>query len=501
LYDGNTFFDAGHAAGRAGPRDREMGAMGLVARILEFSAIIYTRPVCSTPDPMTTPDILQPIESTLSENAGNGALIRAYVETALATHQAARAARYLVTLDAALATLDPSLNLRLGRALHDDGLHAEAIEFLPNEGAEALLCRARALLALGQRGEAAEAYRRAVAENPTLEDSALQSELDGRVVRLDSVRSGARVTSIANDDTGESDVARFVQPEQGRVTFAEVGGLDEIKKQIRRRILTPFQKPTLFQRFAKKAGGGVLLYGPPGCGKTLLARATAGECGATFFNVAVSDVLDMYIGESERKLRALFDQARRCKPAVLFFDEVEALGGKRQYSREATSAKLVSQFLSELDGFAQDNAGVLILAATNVPWAVDPAFRRPGRFDRVLFVPPPDQAARRDILAGLLAKRPTSGTIDLDFIARNTSGFSGADIADVIETATDEAIEASIDRGEEVPLDDALLKAALKQAKPTTLEWLSTARNYARYANEGGQYDEVLEFLKAFGKS
>lgn len=450
---------------------------------------------------MATSDILQPIETTLGADPDNSPLVRAYLETALATNQAARAARFLAGFGAAHGALDDGLSLRLGRALYDDGLHVEALEFLPETDAEAQLLRARALLALGRRSEAADAYRHAVAENPTLEDHALHSELDSRVVRLDTARNAARVPSIANDQIGESDVRRLVQPEQKRVTFADVGGLDEIKKQIRRRILTPFQKPTLFQRFAKKAGGGVLLYGPPGCGKTLLARATAGECGAAFFNVAVSDVLDMYIGESERKLHALFEQARRCKPAVLFFDEVEALGGKRQYNREATSAKLVSQFLSELDGFAQDNEGVLILAATNVPWAVDPAFRRPGRFDRVLFVPPPDLAARRDILAGMLANRPTGGAIDIDFIARNTSGFSGADIADVVETATDEAIEASIDRGEEVPLDDALLKAALKQARPATLEWLSTARNYARYANEGGQYDEVLEFLKAFGKS
>lgn len=446
---------------------------------------------------MTTLDILQPIESTLNENPGNGALVSAYLETAVATRQALRAARFLAN-DA--MQLDNGLRQRLGCALHEEGLHTEALEFLPIVGAESQLLRARALLALGQRSEAADAYRHAVADNPTLEDSALKSELDGRVVRFDAVRSAARVASIANEETSESDVVRIVQPEQRRVTFADVGGLDEIKKQIRRRILTPFQKPTLFQRFAKKAGGGVLLYGPPGCGKTLLARATAGECGATFYNVAVSDVLDMYIGESERKLHAIFDQARRCTPAVLFFDEVEALGGKRQYSREATSAKLVSQFLSELDGFAQNNDGVLILAATNVPWAVDPAFRRPGRFDRVLFVPPPDQVARRDILVSLLSKRPTTSSIDIEFMARKTSGFSGADLADVIETATDEAIEASIDRGEEVPLNDALLKSALKLARPTTLEWLSTARNYARYANEGGQYDDVLAFLKAFGK-
>ncbi len=482
--------------GMLGPAFRSLACDAIC--ILRFTVIIYTPASRPAPIPMTTLDILQPIETTLDESPDNAALTSAYLETALATGQARRAAEFLAPR---ASRLDVALRLRLGGALYSAGLPAEALEFLPEAGAEALLWRARALLAVGQRNEAGDAYRRAVAENPTLEDSALQSELDGRVVRLDAARSATRVPSIANDETGESNVAQLVQPEQRRVTFADVGGLDEIKKQIRRRILTPFQKPTLFQRFAKKAGGGVLLYGPPGCGKTLLARATAGECGATFFNVAVSDVLDMYIGESERKLHALFDQARRSKPAVLFFDEVEALGGKRQYNREATSAKLVSQFLSELDGFAQDNDGVLILAATNVPWAVDPAFRRPGRFDRVLFVPPPDVVARRDIIAGLLAIRPTSGAIDIDFIARNTGGFSGADLASVVETATDEAIEASIDRGEEVPLDEALLKAALKLTRPTTLEWLSTARNYARYANEGGQYDDVLTFLKNFGKA
>ena len=170
------------------------------------------------------------------------------------------------------------------------------------------------------------------------------------------------------------------------------------------------------------------MYGPPGCGKTLLARGTAGECGAKFFNVAITDVLDMYIGESERKLHELFEQARRGAPAVVFFDEIEALGGKRQFSREATSAKLVSQFLTELDGFSQNNHGVLILAATNVPWAVDPAFRRPGRFDRVLFVPPPDQAARQTILDLLLQGRPVSGDIDTRRLASLTSRLSPARI-------------------------------------------------------------------------
>ena len=185
----------------------------------------------------------------------------------------------------------------------------------------------------------------------------------------------------------------------------------------------------------------------------------------------------------------------------MFFDEIEALAGKREYTREATSSKLVSQFLSEMDGFVKNNSGVLILGATNVPWAIDPAFRRPGRFDRVLFVPPPDREARRAILALLLAGRPAARDIDLAAIARQTSGFSGADLENLVDTAADRAIAASLARGDEVPIDHGALAGALREIRPTTLEWLTTARNYARYSNEGGQYDEVVAFLGRHGKS
>jgi SpoVK/Ycf46/Vps4 family AAA+-type ATPase len=389
----------------------------------------------------------------------------------------------------------------LARAWLVAGDAARALELLDGEEPETRLLRSRALCLAGELQRGLAAYRAAVSANPALEDRALEAQLTSQVVSLDAARRSTqrRVTQDANDDTDASEVVRLLMPEMQRVTFADVGGLDDVKKQIHRRIILPFQKPSLFQRFRRRAGGGILLYGPPGCGKTLIARATAGECGARFYNVSVSDILDMYIGESERKLHEIFEQARRSAPAVLFFDEVEALGGKRQFTREATSSKLVSQFLSELDGFAQNNQNVLVMGATNVPWAVDPAFRRPGRFDRVMFVPPPDRAARESILQKLLAERPTAGKLSCHEIAELTPGFSGADLRDLVDTAVDEAIEESIARERESPVRMEHLRAALKEAKPTTTEWLTTARNYARYANEGGQYDAVLEFLERHG--
>ena len=393
--------------------------------------------------------------------------------------------------------------LHAARVLLHTGESERALRFcVPHPAPESHLLAARALLALGRKDEARTAYQRAVSLNATLEDRELQAQLTVAVRDVQpAAPGGPRLRVISNDDTAAEEADRVLAPPQPPVKFADVGGLTEIKEQIRKRIILPFQKPGLFERFRKKAGGGILLYGPPGCGKTLLARATAGECGATFLNIAISDILDMYIGESERKLHALFDKARQKTPTVLFFDELEALAAKRQYSREGTSAKLVSQFLTEMDGFAQNNSGVLILGATNVPWAIDPAFRRPGRFDRVLFVPPPDAPAREDILRLALKDRPQEGKLGLDFLVQHTSTFSGADLAHLVETASDAAIGRSLERGEEVPISAEDLKGALQQVKPTALEWLTTARNYARYANDAGQYDEVLAFLQAHGKA
>jgi SpoVK/Ycf46/Vps4 family AAA+-type ATPase len=153
-----------------------------------------------------------------------------------------------------------------------------------------------------------------------------------------------------------------------------------------------------------------------------------------------------------------------------------------------------------MDGFSQKNEGVLILGATNVPWSVDSAFRRPGRFDRTFFVPPPDRTAREQILRLHAEGRPHNGDLDLRFIAARTAGHSGADLLGIVEEAADLAIAESLEKGHEVAIADGHLKAALRETKATTAEWLTTARNHARYANEGGQYDEVLSFLQAWEK-
>lgn len=281
------------------------------------------------------------------------------------------------------------------------------------------------------------------------------------------------------------------------VTFNEVGGHDDLKRQIEKRIILPFREPLLFERFRKRAGGGILMYGPPGCGKTLLARATAGQCNARFFSAATSDVLDMWLGESERRLAAIFAKARAASPAVLFFDELDGLAAN--HHRETSHSSIISQFLSEMDGFAKRNRGLLILGATNVPWSIDTAFRRPGRFDRVLFVPPPDRAARVAIMKIQLSGRPTAADVDLGWIAERTAGFSGADLELLIEEATDAAIAASIEAGSDVPVRNDHLRAALKPLKPTTREWFAMARDHARLVKGTGLYDDMLRYLEANG--
>ena len=301
------------------------------------------------------------------------------------------------------------------------------------------------------------------------------------------------------DDSAAPEEITFGELTASDVTLADIGGLDEVKRQLERSFLAPLRNPELAAAFRKSASGGLLLWGPPGCGKTFLARATAGEMGANFYNVGLADILDMWIGSSERNLAAVFDAARRNAPCVLFFDEIDALGQKRSHLKHAAAMRgVVNQLLSELDGVADDNDGIFVLAATNHPWDVDEALLRPGRFDRRLLVLPPDEPARKAILEFHLRDRPADD-LDLSRIVAATEGHSGADLAFVVESAVEQCLDESLDAGNVVALTTGHLEQALTSVPSTVGPWLETARNHVMYSNRSGDYDELEAYLRARG--
>jgi SpoVK/Ycf46/Vps4 family AAA+-type ATPase len=362
--------------------------------------------------------------------------------------------------------------------------------------ARAYLLHARLLLRAGEVERAVRQYKCAIDADPTATDL----ELAGRLgVRAEPDAAGSDTDSVVDgrERAAWQEPPAEVVPnvERPSTMFADVGGMEPLKDEIRMKIIHPLTHADLFKAYGKSIGGGILMYGPPGCGKTHLARATAGEISASFIPVGINDVLDMWIGQSERNLHELFEQARRNKPCVLFFDEVDALGASRTDMRQSAGRHLINQFLNEMDGMQGTNDGVLILAATNAPWHLDSAFRRPGRFDRILFVPPPDVAARSAILRILCRGKPVQD-IDYDYVAKRADGFSGADLKAVLDVAVEAKLREAMKRGTPTPLTTKDLSASAATIKPSTKEWFSTARNYALYSNQGGVYDDILKYLK-----
>jgi SpoVK/Ycf46/Vps4 family AAA+-type ATPase len=352
--------------------------------------------------------------------------------------------------------------------------------------AAALTGKAQALLALGRDAESLAAYA-----------AARQHDGYAPVEALEQLQQKARpasgpalslVAPVANV------VALKPQP-PGQIGFADVGGMEDLKKMLRLHIIEPFLRPGLFAKFKKTGGGGILLYGPPGCGKTMIARAIAGECKAAFISVGISEVLNMWMGESERNLAQLFDKARAQKPCVLFFDELDALAFSRSKAHSEHSRTIVNEFLSQLDGFERDNRDVLFLAATNMPWDVDQAMKRTGRFSRQLFVPPPDAEARKHIVEIKLRDIPVEG-VDVDALVAATPHFSGADIDGLVDLAKESTLHDILSGNPERPIGPADIAYALELMQPSTVEWLKTARNLVRYAGSDDSYRDVEKYLK-----
>lgn len=371
--------------------------------------------------------------------------------------------------------------------------------------AAAWLLRARIALEEKEVAAARDYYDRAMTLNRALADDELMEAIlkAGGGKKRTAMTSAGPIEVDSEDDEDspfegmDAVMARELDLEfrvKSDIKFGDVGGMEGVKDDIRMKIIHPLKNPDLFAAYGKKAGGGVLMYGPPGCGKTMLARATAGEIDAAFFSVGLHQVLDMYLGESESKLHKIFELARKATPAVLFFDEIDALAADRRDMRQSAGRGLINQFLAELDGAQSDNDGLLILGATNAPWHVDGAFLRPGRFDRMIFVPPPDEVARREIAEIHARDKPLVDFRPAD-LAKRSEGFSGADLRAVFDQATELALTEAMKKGAVVPVTGKMLAKAVKQLKPSTRKWFESAKNYALYANQSGFYDDVLTYL------
>lgn len=421
--------------------------------------------------------------------------LRKLLASALLKHRRFEEAEVEYKAALRMAPEDLSLQMGLATAFLEQGKHTLALVIMDDILAldtpppAAWIIQARLLLAAGQAEEAQEAYENAITLDPNLADAYLNNEI---TQQLDKTPEPTKVRLGGGAEEEEEE--RIIEFERPKVSFNDVGGMEKVKEEIRLKIIHPLEHPDIYKAYGKKIGGGILLYGPPGCGKTHLARATAGQIKSNFMAVGINEILDMWLGQSEKNLHAIFQKARQIKPCVLFFDEVDALGANRSDMRMSAGRHLINQFLNELDGIEQSNDGVLILAATNAPWHLDPAFRRPGRFDRIIFVPPPDEAGRAAILDIHLRNKPT-GQIDFAKIAQKTNGFSGADLEAVIDIAIESKLEESMRKGAPQPIETADLLKALNQHRATTTEWFSTAKNYALFSNESGQYDEILKYL------
>ena len=391
---------------------------------------------------------------------------------------------------------------QLGAVLQRDPGHARALDLLQNPGpgpAEAVteLPADRAV----NNPERAGSPAPLLGEAPRPEGAGAEGapKYDWSQAE-DELRDVLPAMFVGEGETADSasagiDEADAYDAERTGLTLADVAGLTEVKQRLEAAFLAPMRNPELRRLYGKSLRGGLLLYGPPGCGKTFIARAVAGELGARFIAVSFADIIDMFVGQSERNIHELFEIARRNAPCVVFLDEVDAIGQKRSQLRHTPMRSAVNQLLLELDDISGNNEGVFLLAATNQPWDVDSALRRPGRFDRTLLVLPPDAAAREGVFRYHLKDRPVAG-IDLARLARQTDGYSGADIAHICETAAERALMDSVRRGEPRMIGTPDLEAAIGEVKPSLGAWFDTARNVALFANENGSYDDLAAYLR-----
>jgi SpoVK/Ycf46/Vps4 family AAA+-type ATPase len=287
--------------------------------------------------------------------------------------------------------------------------------------------------------------------------------------------------------------------EEPRTTLADVGGMAALKRWLRTAFLSSLRDPQMRRLFGRSLRGGLLMYGPPGCGKTFLARAVAGELQASILRIDLAHVVDMWLGYSRRSIHEIFETARASAPCLLYLDQLDAIGPRRAGRRHSIGRGVVDQLVAELYSASEDHEGVFVIAATEHPWDVDALLRRPGRLDHRLLVLPPDLEAREAIIRGVLAGRPLADDLDLGALAARTDRYSAADLAQLCESAAAAALEASMVSNSSRPIALADFTRGLHEIRPSTPPWFDLARDYARFAAEPGSYDDLVTYLRAHG--
>ncbi len=330
--------------------------------------------------------------------------------------------------------------------------------------AEAYYVRGLAFEYLENADKAIENYQKALDLNPDLQEAS---------AHMEAVKTKKEGGGEGGEGASKVDTVKLVQ--RPSVNFSHVAGMKKVKDSFFDYIVRPLQNPELARKYGKLGGGGLLLYGPPGCGKTFIVKAAAGESGVSFINAKLSDLLDMYVGNTEKNIHKVFEAARKNAPSILFIDELEALGGRREKMDQSATRSAINQLLYEMDGVEAHNENVLVIGATNSPWSVDTALRRSGRFSKMVYIPEPDGASRADLFKIYLAKRPLGKGIQYGRLGRATEGFSSADVKQICDDSAAIPWKEAFLTGKERSIMMKDILKTIKACKSTLPPWYASA--------------------------